>query len=1041
MIGRTSRVFLEVVAATLLGVLLLGAAAAWRLSQGPVSLTFLTPAIEEALNQQSTGLRIEIGDTNLAWAGWERTLDIRAVDARALTADGRSVVSVPEISISLSARALLQGIVAPTRLELIGPRLRLVRTGAGQFELAFEDTGAMSEDQTRRLVRGLLPASGKNSALTYLTRVSVIGAKLTVDDRSSGTVWGSPRADIMLWRDGIDLRAGIDMDIDLGGDRPARLRGDAVYRPGEKKISVDARFSRVRADLLAQRLTSLRGLEMVRLAFDGRATVEMDSSARLLSADFEVSGGNGRLAPSVYWPDGLAVKSLTARGRLQQNPDFAVLDEVTLDTGGPTITGNGVIMRVGGNAAINAHAVMRDMPISALSRYWPHNLAPKQRRWVTANLKDGTVGETRMEISAHAGLDGKGGVGVDSLNGTLQFEGATIHYLKPLPPARKVSGSAAFDLQRFIFTIAKGSLNGINSESGRVSLTKLDTDNEHAQIELVLRGPLQSALRLIDHPEFKLAGRVGIDAGATTGEMATRLVLDFPLGLRVSLDEVNIAAASNLRDVTVPDFIRGHGITDGVLTLRVDKTGLEVKGTAKLGPAAVALEWYEDFEDTASIRRRYRLEGTLNEEQRKALGMAFSPYLRGPVDVEASLLETARGSGEAAVKLGLKPATLEIPLSGWSKPSGAEGIAWLTLRLGEGRTVETIGFDVRTAGLKSNGSVAFARGDKPFQVVVRQFVAGANDVSGRITERADGGYDVVLEGSRLDAAPFLRFDDDDGAATDLPPLYLSTRLDRMWYGPGAPVDNIVGTLSYDGKAWREIDLNGTLGDVHRITLRLGGEGPVRKMWFSSSNAGVALRRLGFFENIRDGAMIISGERDASKADAPWQGRLMITDFRLVDAPLLARILSLASLTGFVDAIQGQGIAFARFDMPYTFKDKLLVVKKARSLGSALGFTATGKIDFGRDVLKLNGTVVPASTLNTMFGKIPLLGPILTGSEGGVFGVTYRIDGPLKEPTVTVNPLSALAPGVLRDLLGVLTGSGGEQPPGQPSETAPTEEYE
>ena len=54
-------------------------------------------------------------------------------------------------------------------------------------------------------------------------------------------------------------------------------------------------------------------------------------------------------------------------------------------------------------------------------------------------------------------------------------------------------------------------------------------------------------------------------------------------------------------------------------------------------------------------------------------------------------------------------------------------------------------------------------------------------------------------------------------------------------------------------------------------------------------------------------------------------------------------------------------------------------------------------------------------------------------------MNYGIEGPLKRPTVTVNPLTALAPGFLRDLIGVITGSGPKLPPGKPSDEAPSDE--
>lgn len=1028
---------MEVVAATLLGVVVLGVLGAWRLSQGPVKLTFLTPAIIEALNKQSPGLKATIGDTILTWAGWERNLDILALDVKVRASDGRVVASVPEVSINFSVRALLRGVVAPTRLELIGPRLHLVRTRSRGFELAFADSGDMSEQQARTLVRGLLPATAQTTALSYLKRISVIDAKLTVDDRATGTVWGSPRTDAVIWRDGQNLRADFEIDVDMGGERLSRLFGNVMYRPGEKKIHADVRFADLRVDLVAKKLPGLQQLELLRLAVDGRAVVELDEGGRVLSADFDITGEDGSLAPSAAWPEGLAVKSLTLRGRLQQNPDFVVFDEVKLETDGPTVAGNAVITRIGENAAINAQVVMRGMPISALGRYWPRNLAPKQYKWVTSNIKDGMVSELRVEISGRTGIDGKGGVHLDSLNGTLQFDGATVHYMRPLPPARNVTGSAVLKRERLVFTIRKAELEGLRAKSGSVKLIRLDTDNERAQIDLVIHGQLQSALRLLDHPALKLAGRVGIDSDTVSGEIATRLVFDFPLALGTGLDEVSIGAAANLRGVAIPAFIQGQGLSNGDLTLRVDKTALEVKGTAKLGPTNVTLEWYEDFADDAKIRRRYRIQGVLGEAERSALGIQLAPYLRGPVNVDLALLQTADGKAEAAVKLDLKPAGLDLALLGWSKPPGIEGIAWLTLRLTDKGTLDGIDFDVRSTGLRSRGSIALANGDRPLRVTLKKFTAGATDVSGTISARADGGFDVRLSGAGFDAAPLLRRDDESTPADDLPAVRISAKLGSLWFGTGPPISAFAGTFVYDGDSWTDIDAEGTLGKNHRIRLSVRKDGALRKMSFRSTNAGVGLRTLGLFDNMQDGDMILSGESDASKAGAPWRGRMLITDFRIVDVPLLTRILALGSLTGIADAMAGKGITFARLKVPYVFKDKVLTLNKARAVGAALGLTANGEIDFARERLKLVGTLVPANTINSILGNIPVLGKILTGIEGeGVFAMTYSIEGPLSKPTVTVNPLTALAPGFLRDLIGALTGSSAKLPPAKSPDAPP-----
>jgi len=65
---------------------------------------------------------------------------------------------------------------------------------------------------------------------------------------------------------------------------------------------------------------------------------------------------------------------------------------------------------------------------------------------------------------------------------------------------------------------------------------------------------------------------------------------------------------------------------------------------------------------------------------------------------------------------------------------------------------------------------------------------------------------------------------------------------------------------------------------------------------------------------------------------------------------------------------------------------------------------------------MTGTFVPMYGLNNMFGQIPIVGLILGGgSNEGLFGVTYEIVGTPGQPVLNVNPISAIAPGVLRKI--------------------------
>jgi hypothetical protein len=74
----------------------------------------------------------------------------------------------------------------------------------------------------------------------------------------------------------------------------------------------------------------------------------------------------------------------------------------------------------------------------------------------------------------------------------------------------------------------------------------------------------------------------------------------------------------------------------------------------------------------------------------------------------------------------------------------------------------------------------------------------------------------------------------------------------------------------------------------------------------------------------------------------------------------------------------------------------------------------GQIDYIKNDARLRGTFVPFYGLNNMFGQIPIVGLFLGGgSNEGLLGITYETSGPPSAPQISVNPVSAIAPGLLR----------------------------
>jgi uncharacterized protein YhdP len=151
----------------------------------------------------------------------------------------------------------------------------------------------------------------------------------------------------------------------------------------------------------------------------------------------------------------------------------------------------------------------------------------------------------------------------------------------------------------------------------------------------------------------------------------------------------------------------------------------------------------------------------------------------------------------------------------------------------------------------------------------------------------------------------------------------------------------------------------------------------------------------------------------------------------VDEPAVARFLSAALLTGLLDLLRGDGIGFDRLEARGLLRDGDVTIRDLRASGPALGIQARGRLDLDGDRIDIEGTIVPANALNSLFGRIPIIGEVLFGP--GLFAARYTLRGPRDEPDVAINPLSALAPGVLRNIFGIFEGG---VPGGAPEPAAP-----
>ncbi len=123
--------------------------------------------------------------------------------------------------------------------------------------------------------------------------------------------------------------------------------------------------------------------------------------------------------------------------------------------------------------------------------------------------------------------------------------------------------------------------------------------------------------------------------------------------------------------------------------------------------------------------------------------------------------------------------------------------------------------------------------------------------------------------------------------------------------------------------------------------------------------------------------------------------------------------------GQVPKIDANAIAFNKLQVRFQRDGSRLDLSEGTMHGEAIGLTIEGSLDFVHDRVDMNGTFVPVYAFNNIFARLPVVGLILGGgSNEGLIGVNYRITGMASAPSLNINPLSAIAPGIFRQIFGV-----------------------
>lgn len=1242
----------------------------WRFSQGPVSLNRIAPYILAELNKSSGDLKFDVEDMVLVWRGWEEKFDVRMRQISVRQANGREMLRMPAADVVFSSRALFDGILALREVDLIAPRMRLVRHSDGSFDVGLsgdlanvlpgadanggenkdaqganattarvpdmqtpttpDDTAVMTapipattskDDETSSLTgaNGTANPAGQNQdgavgaadavgdapattmpdagnspaanpamtdnagkgavgdsigdstkvtnddkdvakseavdqteqellsgstlmrrvvailsgeaadfpAAAYFESFGIYKADLKVEDRLLGVVWSAPDADIRLARsaNGIDA----DMKMSIGaGDMTADLSATASYSTHDERIAVKAHIGNVIPASLSTISSDFIGMDRFDLPVSGDFDADLGADGSVLNVVARLDVGKGRVQlptplNAVYDIDG-------GKATISYVPGKLAFRDVQLKTGESGLEGNANIDHPLGNWAVQLKAAVTNVATNDLGTLWPETLGDNPREWVIKNLSGGGVHRAQIDLAMHRGENGD--AAIDHMAGDMTMFDIDVQYLPGMPKVEKAAGHAEFNANSFSIFVDSGAASGIEVDSSKLVFSKLDTDNEFANIEFVVHGGVRDAMNLIDHPPLGFAKKLGIDPKQLSGSQATRVQLSFPLLSDLSFDDVDVAAAARIEKAKVSNAFRDLDLSEGSFELQVNTKGLELTGDARMGQGHNTINWVESFDDKTPLTSHYQLGGTFDLAVLNDIGVDVSSFLHGTATGDVEIKVIRAGNVEVSGKTDLTNSVIDLAEANYHKDAQQPSkLAFdVVFKDDGGGVVRKIDLTAPDAAILASGRW---RGDnklddKAYFELANGHFRENSGLSGTLVVKDNGVLQVDVTGEQVDLRPFLS---ENGTAKDMGasvsggqdagtagsassadkpefsiininltakrfyakgdnpvvengkityrrrnqdseievvadkfdarPWIISTSSTSADNGNGrnansaetAPqgpasggigeetsrrggkkeifldfgellaardqvVKGLKGSIHVEGDEWRSIVLNGKLDGTADLFAHVEPvDGGKRKVQLTSDDAGRFLAAIDLYGDLRGGKLNVQGMVDDHKYSQPFTGSAHIENFRIVNAPLGARVLNAASLLGLVDSLQGKGIIFDAMDGDFTYANDVLTLSKVAANGAAIGVTANGSIDLATDEIRLAGSIVPFYALNSVLGKIPLIGDLLVGEEGGgVFAPTYTVEGAVENPDISVNPLSTIVPGVFRNLI-------------------------
>lgn len=724
--------------------------------------------------------------------------------------------------------------------------------------------------------------------------------------------------------------------------------------------------------------------------------------------------------------DGLALNRVNVRARIDtarkridlDQGDISRVDNRPLFNVAVAVTGS---LDLSGEPHIAFGVAGTRMPMPIMMKLWPTFAARDVREWVAGHISSGIV--ERVVVAGNAPMknfsDGGPPTPEDGLSVDIETSATTLRPVDDLPEIRdadlsvRVTGVAAtVNLGRGTVEVAGG--RKLNVASGVFSIPNTHLKPAASMTTFRADGTVPAAAALLASDSLRDKLGLTIDPATSRGTLSAQVTIRLPLAKDIPPDATTYTIDADLQNFAADKLLLGQKIEAQTLKVNASNTGYSIRGDVKVNGTSAKIDLRRAKGDEAA---QLSMTASIDEAARRRLGLDLGASVTGTIPIKATGVVGDNIKDERLnIDADLTPVKIDNLLPGWVKPAGKPARATYAMIKSAAKTrFEDLVIDGAGASVKGTVEV-----DNNGNLLMANFPTFALSDGDKLSVKADrgenGALKVLMRGDVYDGRNFVKASlagADESPKGKQMDLDLDIRIGAVAGHNGETLRGLDLKLSRRGGQIRTFNLGGKIGRDTPLSgdLRLRARDNHRVVFLETDDAGALFRFTDTYPRIFGGRMWIAMD-PPTQEQTPQVGTIVVRDFVVRGEPALDRIVATSGASG------PQGVGFAEASAGFTKTTGRMSVRDGVVRGPLVGATVEGQVDYARNEVHLRGTFVPLYGLNNMFGlgQIPIVGLFLGGSNEGLLGITYEATGAPSAPRISVNPVSAIAPGLLRKFI-------------------------